>query len=683
MSFIFPSFLWALLLIAIPIIIHLLNLRKHQTVYFSNVNLLKIVRKETKRKSKLKQYLILASRILMISAIVLAFSKPYIPKGESEKQMANNIVAIYIDNSYSMNAEGLEGRAIESARERAYAIVNGSRPDTKFALLTNSLSEFQNRFFSKSEILRLIADVDVSHNFVELSTIQRRIVNLSENFLLETNRTAYIISDFQKHTTDLQNAVPDSTVTYNFVTVPTGKIANLFIDTCWFDTPTHHLNQLETINVKIANKSDQDYFQVPVNLFINDTLKSLASIDIVSDEEKTIELQFANQSAGIQSGRVEITDYPITHDNIIYFAFEVKEKQKALLVQLANNKLSNNMKAMFATDNFVELDIERADRLQISTLSNYSTIFINELHDLSTGLSDELTKFALNGGTLVLIPAQNIDTNSYNYLLNKLKTNTISTIDTIQLPIDNVIYTNKLYEGVFKEENQEVALPDIKLRYRFNIDQQLIDNTILSFADKSKALSSITVENGMAYIFSFPLSFDKNQFIDHLLFMPTFYNMALQSSYFQKLYHTIGTDHVVDLKTSDKLSSQNIYLRNQQTGIELLPNIIQQRGTITRMLVNGDLDAGFYSVLSNNTVIGKLAFNYMLKESELSYYTPDDLLKMANDAQIEKINLIETNIENMATKIDEIDNGIQLWRMLILLAFVLLISEALIIRFWK
>jgi hypothetical protein len=101
------------------------------------------------------------------------------------------------------------------------------------------------------------------------------------------------------------------------------------------------------------------------------------------------------------------------------------------------------------------------------------------------------------------------------------------------------------------------------------------------------------------------------------------------------------------------------------------------------MLVNGDLDAGFYSVLSNNTVIGKLAFNYMLKESELSYYTPDDLLKMANDAQIEKINLIETNIENMATKIDEIDNGIQLWRMLILLAFVLLISEALIIRFWK
>lgn len=683
MSFVYPSFLWALLLIAIPIIIHLLNLRKHQTVYFSNVNLLKIVRKETKRKSKLKQYLILASRILIIVAIILAFSKPYIPKGESQKQMANNIVAIYIDNSYSMNAEGPEGRAIESAKERAYSIVNGSRPDTKFALLTNSLSGFQNRFFSKSEILRLIADVEVSHNFVELSTIQRRIINLTENFLLETNKTAYLISDFQKHTSDLQNAIPDSIINYNFVPVPTGKIANLYIDTCWFDSPTHHLKQLEIINVKLANKSDQDYFQIPVNLFVNDTLKSLASIDIVAGEEKTIELQFANQSTGIQSGRIEITDYPITHDNVIYFTYEVKQKQKALLVQIQTNELSNNMKAIFSNDDFVELDIERADRLQISSLANYSTIFINELRNISTGLSDELTKFTQNGGTLVIVPAQNIETDSYNYLLSKLNTNTITTTDTIQVPINNVVYTNKLYEGVFKEENQDVALPDIKLRYRFNSNPQLIDNTILTFADMSKALSATTIENGMTYVFSFPLSFKENQFINHLLFMPTVYNMALQSSYFQKIYFTIGTDQIVDLKTPDNFNSQNIYLKNQQTGIEILPNIIQQRGTISRMSVNGDLDAGFYTVISNNTIIGKIAFNYMLKESELSYYTPNELLKMANDSQIANINLIETSIENMATKIDEIDNGIQLWRMLIVLAFLLLITESLIIRFWK
>lgn len=683
MSFIYSYFLWALLLIAVPIIIHILNLRKHQTVFFSNVNLLKIVRKETKRKSKLKQYLILASRILIISTTVLAFAKPYIPKGDSKKQMANNIVAIYIDNSYSMNAEGPEGRAIESARERAYAIVNGSRPYTKFALLTNSLSDFQNRFFSKSEVLSLIADVDLTHNLVEMSTIQRRIINISENFLLETNKTAYFISDFQKQTTDLKNAIPDSVISYNFVPVPSGKIANLYIDSCWFVAPTHHINQLEIINFNLVNKSDQDYFQVPVNLFINDTLKSLASIDIISGEEKTIELQFTNQSTGIQSGRIEITDYPITHDNTIYFTYDVKYKQKTLLVQKEENKLSQNIKAIFANDNFVQLDIERADKLQISNLANYSTIFINELHNISTGLSDELTKFAQNGGTLVLIPAQNIEINNYNYLLTKLKTNTIYTTDSIQLPIDNVVYTNKLYDGVFKEDKQKVALPDIKLRYRFNTDPQLLENTILSFADMSKALSSTKVENGMAYIFSFPLSYMGNQFIDHLLFMPTIYNMALQSSYFQKIYYTIGIDKIVDIKTIVNLNSQNIYLKNKQTGIEILPNIIQQRGTTTRISLNSDLDAGFHTIISNNTIIGKLAFNYMLKESELSYYNSNELIKMANDAQITNANIIETSIENMATKIDEIDNGIQLWRMLILLTFVLLITEALIIKFWK
>ena len=50
MQFLFPSFLWALGLLAIPIIIHLFYFRRYKEVYFTNVRLLKELVEETKQQ---------------------------------------------------------------------------------------------------------------------------------------------------------------------------------------------------------------------------------------------------------------------------------------------------------------------------------------------------------------------------------------------------------------------------------------------------------------------------------------------------------------------------------------------------------------------------------------------------------------------------------------------------------
>ena len=59
MNFLYPQFLYALALVAIPIIIHLFNFRKFRTVYFSNVQFLKSAKEKTKSQSQLKHLLIL------------------------------------------------------------------------------------------------------------------------------------------------------------------------------------------------------------------------------------------------------------------------------------------------------------------------------------------------------------------------------------------------------------------------------------------------------------------------------------------------------------------------------------------------------------------------------------------------------------------------------------------------
>ena len=108
MRFEHPGVLWALLLLAIPIIIHLFHFKRFKTLYFSSLIFVKQIEQETKSVKKLKHLLILISRLLAFAALVLAFAKPYIPL--SENTLQGKTTAIYIDNSFSMTNLGSEGQ---------------------------------------------------------------------------------------------------------------------------------------------------------------------------------------------------------------------------------------------------------------------------------------------------------------------------------------------------------------------------------------------------------------------------------------------------------------------------------------------------------------------------------------------------------------------------------------------
>jgi len=107
MSFTFPQFFWAFFALAIPILIHLFNLRKHKTVYFSNTRFLQEVQRSTKAIKRLKEYILLALRLLALSAIILAFARPVLPiRNDLDKDFSQ--LSIYLDNSYSMKSSGSE-----------------------------------------------------------------------------------------------------------------------------------------------------------------------------------------------------------------------------------------------------------------------------------------------------------------------------------------------------------------------------------------------------------------------------------------------------------------------------------------------------------------------------------------------------------------------------------------------
>src|SRR5438309_8104462 len=76
MSFLNPILLVGLPLIALPVIIHLINQRRYQTIHWAAMMFLLAANRMSRGYAKLRQILILAFRMLAIAALILAVSRP-------------------------------------------------------------------------------------------------------------------------------------------------------------------------------------------------------------------------------------------------------------------------------------------------------------------------------------------------------------------------------------------------------------------------------------------------------------------------------------------------------------------------------------------------------------------------------------------------------------------------------
>ena len=76
MSFLQPLLLAALPLIALPVIIHLINQRRYQTIHWAAMMFLLAANRMSRGYARLRQWLILAFRMLVIAGLVFAVSRP-------------------------------------------------------------------------------------------------------------------------------------------------------------------------------------------------------------------------------------------------------------------------------------------------------------------------------------------------------------------------------------------------------------------------------------------------------------------------------------------------------------------------------------------------------------------------------------------------------------------------------
>lgn len=681
MNFLFPTFLIGLAAIAIPIIIHLFNFRKYKKVYFTNVQFLKELKQESDSKSRLKEWLILAMRILAITCLVFAFAQPFIP-GKAKTQQGEKAISIYIDNSFSMESTNKNGTLLENAKTYATEIANTFNASDKFQLLTNDFEGKHQRFLSKDEFIEQLNDVKIS----SATRTINEVINRQQDFLQNNgskNKRLFLLSDFQKNVSSIVKSGIDTNMVISLIPVVSSEVNNIYIDSVWFETPVQQFGTQQIVHANIINKSTKDIENGTLKLFINDKQVSLNSFNVGSGNKKEVSMSFTVKEKGINRGVLKIEDYPITYDDQFYFSFDAQTIINALVINGRESRTTGNFRSLMQNDSLFVFTENSEAAIDYGLFSKLNLIIINEVSMMSSGLASELQKFVTNGGSLVIFPAKKADLITYNQAFKNLQLPEIRGIDTVNTRTQTINFEQGLYEGVFEKTDQRMDLPKVYEHVTFNQSARSSAQNIIMLQNGNPFLARYTLGTGSIYLFSVASDEASSNFIKHALFVPTLIKMAILSLKPSPVYYRTASNEAIVLTQSANFSDNPLHIVNVGKTTDVIPEHRLVNNATSLFTQNQVTGAGHYNVMNGTEVIKGLAFNYDRRESDMNFYNQEGLQKQLDETGLRNLHVIEPGEKKLTAALQEVNDGKKLWKLFLVLALVFLALEILIIRLFK
>jgi len=673
MHLLYPAFLFALVSLAIPILVHLFNFRKYQKVYFSNVQFLKEINEQQSSRRNLKERLILAARLLALFFLVLAFTRPYISNQHTENAGSQQLVSVFVDNSYSMQTLNSEGTLLDEARRRAKEIVSAYGINDKFQLLTQDFEGKHQRLLSRDEFNDAVDAVKISpqsRNLQQIINRQQSLLGMQPNAL----RSIYIISDFQKNISGAQALKVDTGTHVTLVQLIASSLPNVAVDSVALLSAVHRPGESEKLVVRLHNYADEKAEKIPLKVLINGEQKALGSYTIAPRSAQNDTLSFSGLQAGWQRGEITLQDNPVTFDNQFYFSFNVKQQMPVLLID--DGIVNTYLKAVFASDQFFNAQRVPAGNVDYAGLGAYPLIVLSDIKSISTGLAQQLKAYVNKGGTLVVFPAVDVDLNSYRSLLQQVNAAYPEKLMTEATKVTAINLQNAVFKNIFDSFPQNPDLPVVKKYYQLSTSPGRNEN-LMQLPGGQSFWADNTSGKGKVYISAVPLDENFSNLQHHALFLPVMFRITLLSGHDQPLFYTLGHDEAIEIAPVQTNEKQLLKLVKGQ--VSIIPDVRQQEGSTLLYTSDQVNETGIYSLKKQDSTLAVLAFNDNRSESDLSYYTKADLAKILPKTA----DILQTSKASLKGEISELNIGLQLWKLCIILALIFLAAEILLVRYYK
>jgi hypothetical protein len=641
MQFKNPELLYALFLLVVPILIHLFQLRRFQKVKFTNVKFLKSVKLQTRKSSQLKKWITLVTRMLLLASVIIAFAQPFIPNTEAFNQKQETV--IYLDNSFSMQANGSNGTLLNEAIQD---VINTIPEDEVISLFTNDKT-FRNITVKalKNDLIQLThspTQLNYAATYLKGKQLFSKGSAATQNLVL--------VSDFQQKE-QLFNFETDSTVQLQLVQPKSTITSNISIDSIYVSNTTSETLELK---VKLSNKTEP-IKNVTISLFNDDVLLTKSAVDIDKEAEAT----FTVPNNKVINGKLTINDAGLQYDNSFYFNINSKPKIKVLAI---NGTADDSFLNRIYTEDEFDYKTFKLNTLNFNLIPDQNLIVLNELETISNALKTALIAFKNDGGKLLIIPSNEIDIISYNQLFKDLSVSTFGNQNAIEKRITSINYDHPLLANAFYSKVTNFQYPKVEKSYRFTSNS----NSVLSYEDGSPFL----IGNTNTYAFSSALNSDNSNFKNSQLIIPVLYNLGLQSLKLSKLYYTIGQPNTIAIQIA---LGQDDILTLDTDDSSVIP--LQKTYSKSVLLETQDFPntAGILNVKNKETVLQNLSFNYNRAESTLNYY------------DLSTLNGVTTTT-SLATTINNIKSNTTinaLWKWFVIFALIFLIIEMLLLKYLK
>ena len=642
MQFKHPEVLYFLFLLVIPILVHLFQLRRFKKEYFTNVQFLKELSIQTRKSSTIKKWLLLLTRILLLTFLILAFAQPFFSAKDSKKN--TNEMYIILDNSYSMQAKGKKGELLKRAVQD---LLEHTPEAQNFSLLTNSDNYWNTDI---KAIQKDLQDLKYSAATFRLDNLIAKVNARKSAF----NKDIIVITDAvgleEKQTKSFRKE--DNVY---FVIPEAEQKNNIAIDSVYIQQT---LDNFYDIGVKLS-ANGEDFKDIPIALYNKNKLVAKTLINF-NDNVQTIKFTIPKDDF---HGYVSITDKGLAYDNTYYFS--ISKPSKTNVISIGDTDKSSFLARIYTNDEFNYNNFPIAN-LDYNLLEKQDAIVLNELKDIPQALQTTLKSFVTKGGNLIVIPAQESSVTTLNSFVANFGALQFKTATQGEKKVTKINFSHPLFSSVFEKKIDNFQYPTTKTAFGLSSTTP----SILTYDDQSPFLTSLPNDLSAVYVFAAPINKLNSNFQNSPLIVPTFYNMAQSSQKTGVNAMIIGESQPFVV---DALLSKDEILTVKNTSESFIP--VQQLLNTKVKMTFGDnpSEAGNFSIFNKTNLVQNISFNYNRTESNLALANPD----VAKN--FKEISDIETVFNSIQT--DRTDT--QIWKWFVILALLFLALELLIQKFVK
>ncbi|MCS6789630.1 MAG: VWA domain-containing protein [Bacteroidia bacterium] len=583
MSFLFPAFLWGLLAIAVPIIVHFFYLRRAKPYEFSRTLLVEKLKQASRPYLRLRHWILLLIRIGIVIAIVFAFAKPQWGQNALKTERGASVLIVW-DVSPSMHPY------MEAARALLQKVLEQDPPAYEYRLLTTDSHIPKGGFVSARALSEKISQVQPASMGYPIASVLSQPDFLFEGASYKARRV-YIVSDQQASSMgDLAKLSPEKLGTITLLSYPLiTRRPNAWVD---------------TLSVR----------PVPEGILLSYALKmhDLASCRVKVGTQKYLLSAGLHQTSfklSVPFTELQIEGDAVSIDNRLFIGSALSYSYDR--PQIVWERLPSCIGADWQRlHEIMGLTPQLSDKIHVSPDLR---IMIREIKDI---FSEPELRWITGGGTLVAFPPSGLTVQQWQscFLSNEV------TLEQVWRGYESVRLRpgeHAFWEGVFLPSAREGALLPEPLHltqwYAFRAKAALP----LLWDEKGRILlQEIPFGKGKIYLFSVPCQvlFASR----HSLLVPLLDKLYRSGTTdFSRWTVHLGSQHTLSLRST---SNEPPLLRHLYEKFEYIPpHAIQGEQTIL-YLGQEPIPAGIYEVYIGKDKQGYLGVNIPHAESSPETY---------------------------------------------------------------